>query len=82
LTAAKSTFEVDRSRPALELPRVEERRKRLGDVVEDALPLLLLRLDPLPVRSHPPGCVRVHVAEYVRVAPDELLVDPAGDRLE
>jgi len=66
----------------LELPGVEQRRKRLGNVVEDPLALLLLRLDPLPVLPHPARRSRLDLAEDVRVTADELLVDPPRHGLE
>ncbi len=40
---------------------------------------LLLRLDPLPVHEHLVGARHLHVAEHVRVTPDQLLDDPLGD---
>ena len=48
-------LEADRLRALLHLARVEQRRQRLGHVVEDALAPLLLALDPLPVLLHAPG---------------------------
>jgi hypothetical protein len=66
----------------LELPSVEEGGKRLGHVVEDPLALLLVRLDPLPVLTNPAGCLRLDVAEDVRVTANELLVDAPRDGLE
>ncbi len=75
-------LEVDCGGPPLELPCVQERRQRLGHVVEDPLALLLVGLDPLPVLADAAGGPRLDVAEDVRVAADELLVDPARDRLE
>ena len=56
--------------------------ERLGHVVEDALPALLLGLDLLPALAHAARGPHVGVAEDVRVPADELLVHFAGDRLE
>ena len=75
-------LEVDGGGAALELPGVEQRGKRLGDVVEDPLPFLLLRLDLFPVLPDPARSARLDLAEDVRVPADELLLDPARDRLE
>ncbi len=50
--------------------------------MEDPFPLLLLRLDPLPVLADPAGRASVDLAEDVRVAADELLVDTSRNRLE
>ncbi len=75
-------LEVDRRGAPLELPRVEQRRKRLRDVVEDPLAALLLGLDALPVLPHAARRLRVHLAEDVRVPAHELLLDPARDRLQ
>ena len=47
--------EARRGGPPLHLPRVEERRERLGHVVEDPLPLLLLALQLLPAALDRPG---------------------------
>ena len=51
-------------------------------MVEDALALLLLDLQPLPVLAHAAGGLRLRVAEDVRMARDELRVDRARDGLE
>jgi hypothetical protein len=50
--------------------------------VEDPFPVLLVGLEPLPVLAHPPRRSRLDIAEDVRVARDQLLVDPARDRSE
>src|SRR5262249_28995624 len=50
-------LEPDRCRAPLDLPRVEQRGQRLGDVVERALAPLVFALDPLPAR--PDGACRV-----------------------
>ena len=68
-------LEADRRRAALHLVRVEQRRQRLGHVVEDALALLLLGLELLPAARHARRRSRLGVAEHVRVPADELLVD-------
>ena len=75
-------FEVDRRRPPLELPGVEEGGQRLGHVVEDALAAFLLGLDALPILTDAPGRSRLHFAEDVRVASDELVVAAPGDGCE
>jgi hypothetical protein len=75
-------LELDRRRPPLQLPRVEQRRKRLGHVVEDPLPPFVARLDLLPVLPNASGRSRLDIAEHVRVPPYELLVDPAGSLLQ
>ncbi len=75
-------LEVDRGSTSLELPRVEQRRKRFGHVVEDPLAALLLGLDLLPVRANPAWGLGIDLAEDVRVPAHELLLDPARDRLE
>jgi hypothetical protein len=69
-------------RPPLHLPGAQERRQRIGDVVEHAFAPLLLALDLFPVRPHAPRRLGLDVAEHVRVAPHELLVDQAGSLLE
>ena len=74
--------EAGRRRAPLHLARVKQRRQRLGHVVEDALALLLLDLQPLPVLAHAAGGLRLRVAEDVRMARDELRVDRARDGLE
>ena len=50
--------------------------------MEDALASLLVRLDPVPVGADAARGARLDVAEHVRVAPDELLVDRARHVLE
>ena len=75
-------LELDRSRAALQLAGVEQRRERLGNVVEDPFPPLVGALDLLPVRAHASGRSRLDLAEHVRVPPHELVVDPAGRLLE
>lgn len=75
-------LEVDGGGATLELPGVEQRGKRLGDMVEDPIPLLLLRLDPLPVLADPDRSARLDLAEDMRVPADELLLDSARDRFE
>ena len=72
----------DGSGPALHLPRLEERGQRLGDVVEDPLPSLLLGLQRLPALAHTARRPRVRVAEHVRMPANELLVHLARDGLE
>ncbi len=68
-------LEADRLRALLELARVQQGRQRLGHVMEDAFAPLLLALDAIPVLLHAPRRLGLDVAEDVRVAPDELLVD-------
>ena len=51
-------------------------------MVEDPLAVLLLALEVLPAGLHRAGAVDVRVAEDVRVASDELVVDAARDALE
>ncbi len=63
--------------PALCLTRLQERRERLGDVVEDPLPLLLLALQLLPATLDRARRGQLCVPEDVRVSPHELGVDPA-----
>ena len=75
-------FEVDRGGASLELPCVEQRRKRLRHVVEDPLAALLLGLDPLPVLADATGSIGIDLAEDVRVPANELLLDPARNRFE
>jgi len=72
-------LEVDRCRPTLELPRVEQGGQRLGDVVEDPLAALLLGLDPFPVLADATGRARLDLAEDVWMAGDEFFVDPRRD---
>jgi hypothetical protein len=50
--------------------------------VEDTFAALLLALDPLPVLLHALARLRLDVAEDVRMAADELLVDQPRRRLE
>src|SRR5262249_3946979 len=66
----------------LDLPRVEERGQRLGDVVKRALAPLVFALDPLPARPDGAGRVDLLASEDVWVSPDELVVDRADDGLE
>ena len=66
----------------LHLAGEQERRQRLGDVVEDAAPALLLGLDLLPALPHAARRPSFGLAEHVRVPADELLVNGAGDALE
>src|SRR4051812_14577831 len=75
-------LEPDCARAALHLARVEQRRKVLRDVVEDAFALLLLDFDPFPVLAHATGGRRIDLAEDVRVAADELLVHSLRDLRE
>ena len=75
-------LELDRSRPALQLAGVEQRRERLGNVVKDPFPPLVGALDLLPVRAHSSGRLRLDLSEHVRVPPHKLGVDPAGRLLE
>ena len=74
--------ETHRRRPPLDLPRVEQRGKTRGHVVEDPLAALLLRLDPFPVLPHPPGRARLDIAEDVRMAPYQLVVHRPRHLLE
>ena len=67
-------LEADGAGATLHLAGIQQRRQRVGDVVEDALALLLLALDPLPVLAHAAGCPRLDLTEDVRVPADELLV--------
>src|ERR1700712_1525695 len=67
----------------LDLARVEQRRQVLGDLAEDAgLATGLAGLDLVPVAPHLAGRPRVHVAEDVRMAADELLAAMLGDGAE
>ena len=50
--------------------------------MEDALAVLLLDLQPLPVLADALGRLRLDVSEDVRVARDQLRGDVARDRLE
>ena len=70
-------LEADRLRAQLRLARVEQRGQRLGHVVEDPLAALVLALDLLPALAHARRRARLGIAEDVRVASDELGVDPA-----
>ena len=70
--------ESDRGSLALDLGRVQQRRQRRRDPVHHALPLLLGFLDLLPVGHDLTSGRRVDIAEHVRVAVDQLVVDPAG----
>src|SRR5206468_12478252 len=65
-------LEADARRTPLHLARVEQRRKRAGHVVEDALAPFLARLDPLPVFTDPAGRARLDLPEHVRVPTHEL----------
>ena len=71
--------EPDRRGLAVELVRVEQRRQAGADAVDDRVRALLRLLDLLPVGHHLGDGVRGDVAEDVRVAADELVVDAAGD---
>ena len=71
--------EPGRGGAALHLPRLQERRKRLGDVVEDPLAPFLLALQLLPAALDRAGRRQLGVAEDVRVPPHELGVDPSRD---
>ena len=73
---------ADGRRAPLHLAGLEQRRKRLGDVVEDPLAALLLGLQRLPALSHAARRSRVRVAEDVRMPSDELRVNVTRDRLE
>ena len=73
---------ADRGRAALDLARLEQRGKRLGDVVEDPLAPLLLGLQRLPALANASRRARVRVAEDVRMTPHELRVHVARDGLE
>src|SRR5262249_61942182 len=64
--------EADRRGAALELARVEERRQRFGHMVEDALALLLLYLQPLPVLADAAGSLRLGRPEDVWMARHQL----------
>ena len=76
-------LEADRRRPPLHLARVEQRREApSGTSWKMPSRPSSLRLDPLPVLAHAAGRARLDLAEDVRVAPDELLVDRARDLLE
>ena len=75
-------IEPDGCRPPLHLARVEQRRQRFGHVVEDALAALLLALDLLPARPHGARARDLLTAEDMRMAPDQLVVDPSSDQVE
>src|SRR6185312_9391468 len=62
-------------RTALHLRGPRERRQRGGDVVLETarVAALLLGLDLLPVHEDLGGVPHLHVAEHVRVPPDELV---------
>src|SRR3954454_9762036 len=75
-------LEVHRGGAPLHLAGVQERGERFRHVVEDAGAALVLALDLLPALAHASRRSRLRIAEHVRMPPDELLVDPAGDLLE
>ena len=75
-------LEVDRRSALLHLARIEQGGERVRNVVEHARASLLLRLDLLPAYAHTPGRLRLGVAEDVRMAAHELLVDRLRDVLE
>ena len=64
----------------LQLACQEQRREGSRDVVEDALAPLLLALDTVPLAAHLAGRLRHRVAEDVRVAADQLVLDLARHR--
>src|SRR5439155_1309098 len=68
-------LEADRFGALLHLARIEQRRERLGNVVEDPLAPFLLAFDRLPVLLDAARRVRLDVPEHVRVPAYELLVD-------
>ena len=70
------------SSPTLHLPRVQQPRQGLGDVMEDAGAALLLELDGFPALAHPAGGVGHGVPEDVWMASYKLRVHGAGDGLE
>ena len=72
----------DRGGAPLRLPREQERGQRLRDVVEHTAPPLLLGLDRLPPLAHAARGSGLGLAEDVRVAPHELVVDGARDAVE
>ena len=72
----------DRGCSALDLACLQERGKRLGNVVEDPLAPLLLGLQRLPALADAARRARVRVAEDVWMSPDELRVHVARDGLE
>ena len=73
---------ADGRRSALHLARLEQRGKRVGNVVEDPLPTLLLGLDLLPALLDSTRRPRLGVTKNVRMATDELRVHVAGHGLE
>ena len=75
-------LEADRRRATLHLAGIEQRGKRLRDVVKDALAVLVRALDLLPALAHAPGGLRLCVAEHVGMPAHELLVRATGNRLE
>src|SRR5439155_7159316 len=75
-------IEAGRSGPALDLPRVDKRREIAGHVMEDPFASLLLALEAVPVLAHAAGRPGLDLAEDMRMAGDQLRVDPASDALE
>ena len=76
--------ELDRGRAPLQLSRVQERRQRLRDVVKDLRAAgFVSRLRSLPALFHLAGRAQLsRRIKDVRMAPNELLVDRAGDARE
>ena len=72
-------IEPDRRRLAEQLVRVEQRRQAGRDALDDRRRALLRLLDLLPVAHDVGGLVGDDVAEDVRVAAHELVVDAARD---
>src|SRR5207249_8423302 len=69
-------FEADRCGATLHLARLEQRRQRLGNVVEDALAPFVLALDLLPaVPLRASARWLFGFSEDVGMAPDELRMD-------
>ena len=58
--------------------RVEQRRQARRDALDERRRALLPELDLLPVPHHDVGVVGDDLAEHVRVAAHELVVDAAG----
>src|SRR5207244_8019334 len=75
-------LEADRRRAPLHLAGVEERGKRLRNVVEDPLAPFVRALDVLPPGLDRTRGVGLRIAEDVGVAADELLVAPTRHLLE
>src|SRR5689334_3535101 len=72
-------LEAHRPRALLQLARIEQRRQRLGNVVEDPVASLLLPLDPLPARADALRRARLDVAEDVRMPAHQLRVHESSD---